>query len=262
MLANFWTYQTDLPPGVGTPNFSPVHFSWVALVLLTVVLIVFWYRRQPDGRQQTVQRVIAVLLMIGDPLRWTWAAMIGHYSVVEMLPLHLCTLSVVIEITAVFSKRRVFKEFAYACGLPGALAAILTPDWGAYPLLSFQYLQSIMTHSLLILLPAIWIWGDGFRPDFRQLPRCLALLLGMAGIGGLVNHFIGSNYMFLRYAPKDTPLELFETWFGNPGYLLPLLGLLLLIWLIAYTPWLVLAHQSTPSPGQQRASDDRGLPGN
>lgn len=243
MFRYFWMYQTELPPGVGTANFSPLHFAWLLIDLLVVIFAVIWYRHQTALRRRRLMQVLALVLLVIEPARWLWAALIGHYSATEMLPLHLCGVTMYVEIAAVFSNRRFLKEFSYACGMPGALAALLTPDWGAYPLLSFQYLQSITTHSLLILIPVFWIWGEGFRPDIRQLPRCFGLLAGLAGIAALVNQLLGSNYMFLRFAPPDTPLEIFETWCGNPGYLLPLLGLILLIWLVFYLPWLWLARR-------------------
>ena len=237
----FWYHKTDLPPNVGTPNFSPTHLTWLSVVIGLILIILFWYRRQNPPIRRRARLVIAALLISGDLIRWTWALIIGHYNVQEMLPLHLCTISVIIEVASVYTDRKLFKEFAYAIGMPGALAALLTPDWGVYPFLSFQYLQSVTTHSLLVLLPVLWIWGEGFRPSARELPRTFALLAGLSVIAATANYFLGSNYMFLREAPKATPLEIFEVWFGNPGYIIPLVGLVLLIWLILYTPWVLAA---------------------
>jgi hypothetical protein len=59
--------------------------------------------------------------------------------------------------------------------------------------------------------------------------------------------------LFLRYAPQDTPLEIFETKFGNPGYLVPLFMLILVIWLIFYLPWVILeafSKKAIPEPGK------------
>ena len=55
---------------------------------------------------------------------------------------------------------------------------------------------------MLILLPLIWVLVDGYQPDIRRFPACAALLLIFAGIAWMVNQLIGSNYMFLSYAPK------------------------------------------------------------
>lgn len=242
MLEYFWSYQSDLPAGVGTPNFSTTHFGWIASSLLLIVLVISIYRRQNALTKNGIQRTLVILTAILDISRWVWAALTGHYTIVEMLPLHLCSLSVWIEMAAVFTDRPLLKEFGYALGMPGALASILTPDWGNYPFVSYQYLQAALGHTLLVMVPAIWVWGDGFRPDYRRLPKLFGLLALFAAPIALIDWLLGSNYLFLCEAPKDTPLELFEKWFGNPGYLLPMILLILIVWAILYLPWVIKAR--------------------
>lgn len=240
MCKYFWTYKTDLPDGVGTPSFGPTHITWLLTVLFIIVISVLIYRRQSEAVRQRVQRVLIVVAAVLEVSRWVWAAIIGHYSVIEMLPLHLCSLSIWMEFAAIYTKKDFLKEFGYALCMTGALAALLTPDWSVYPFLNFQYLHSIIVHSLLLLIPVLWVWGDGFRPNFRRLPKCFLLLILFAAPIFALNFVLNSNYLFLRYAPKDTPLELFETLFGNPGYLFPLFMLILVIWLIFYLPWALI----------------------
>ena len=122
--------------------------------------------------------------------------------------------------------------------MPAALFALATPGW-TYPLISYQYLQSLTNHLLLALVPALIVWGNGFRPDYRRLPKCFLSLLFLAGIATAANYILGSNYMFLSYVPKDTTLQVFEIWFGHPGYIFLETGLILIIWAILYLPWIV-----------------------
>lgn len=239
MLKYFWTYETDLPPDIGVVTFGVVHLTWVVVVLLMIFLTLQIYRRQTAVNRRRIQVAAAFLLVAGYIGRWIWAGLIGHYSIVEMLPLHLCTISVMVEFAVVITGRIIFKEFAYCCSLPGAISSLITPGMGLYPLLSYYYLQFAMAHMILILLPLIWVIVDGFRPDIRRFPACAALLLMFAGIAFTVNQIIGSNYMFLSFAPKDTPLEVFELWFGNPGYLIPTILLLFAIWFLFYLPWMI-----------------------
>jgi len=235
----FWTYATDLPPGIGVVTFGPTHLRWVSLSALFVVLAIFIYRRQTKRVRRKIQVAAAVFMIAGTLVRWIWVALIGHYSVLEMLPLHLCTMSVIVEFAAVISENVILKEFSYAVSLPGAVASIITPLMGPYPLFSYYYLEFAVTHTVLVTLPLLWIFVDGFRPDFRRLPYCFAILLGFAAAAAIVNRALGSNYMFLNYAPSGTPLETFEKWCGTPGYLFPTILLLFLIWAVLYIPWMV-----------------------
>ena len=199
-----------------------------------------------------IQKAVVWTIVCLETGRWLWAALIGHYSAIDMLPLHLCSISVWTGLFGVYKGWPILKEYGYGLGLPGALASMLTPDWGAYPFLSFQYLQSALGHTLLVLVPVLWVWGDGFRPNWRRLPSLFGLLLLFALPVALIDRLIGSNYLFLCGAPKDTPLELFQNWFGNPGYLLPLVGLIFVVWLILYLPWAIIGHARTKASRQRR----------
>lgn len=239
MFEYFWTYETDLPPGIGVKTFSPTHIGWVSVSILCVIAIMIVYRSQNNTNRMRIQVAAASFMVAGTVIRWIWVALIGHYSIVEMLPLHLCTMSVIVEFVAVTTQNTLFKEFSYAVSLPGAVASIATPLMGPYPLFSYYYLEFAMTHTILVALPLIWIFIDGFQPNMGRLPQCLGILMAFAAAAALVNRAIGSNYMFLSYAPKGTPLEAFEKWFGDPGYLFPEVLLLIFIWIVLYMPWMI-----------------------
>jgi hypothetical integral membrane protein (TIGR02206 family) len=253
MWQYFWIYYTDLPPGAGTPNFGPVHLAWLGTGLAAVVLAVLAYRRLGQRARHSVQITLAVLLMCNDIGILSWLALGGHFSLAECLPLQLCSAAVWLEPAGVFSRSRLLREFSYCCLMPGALAAMLTPSWVVYPFLNVQYLESVVNHTLLVMIPAIWIWGDSFRPSLRRLPACLGLLLALAGIGALVNHWVGSDYMFLAWAPPGTILAVFDSWLGTPGYLLPLAGLILVVWAALYAPWVIIGRARRKDPA--RASE-------
>lgn len=236
-LRYFFAYDADIPPGLGVPNFSPTHWAWLSVTLLLIALAALAYRRASEPGRQRALRVAAVVLVALEVARTVWAVSIGHYHVERMLPLHLCGIAVFVEAAAVFTGRRVLKEFSYAVGMPGAFMALVTPEPSGYPLFSFQYLQSIAGHALLVLIPLLWLVGDGFRPDARYLPRLFGILLVIAGVDAVVNLVLGSNYLFISRAPADTPIELFDAWVGHPGYVGILALVVLLVWIAMYLPW-------------------------
>jgi len=248
----FWYVDLDIPSAFITRNFSPTHIAFVITSLLLISGALVFYRRQTVSVKNGILPVLVIFMVCSEIMDWTWYILIGHYSLRSCLPLHLCSVSIFIEFTAVLWTRNLYlKEFSYALSMPAALAALLTPGW-YYPLFSFQYLQSGLTHTLLVLVPVLLVWGRGFRPDFRRLPGCFLLLLSLAGIASAANFLFGGNYMFLGYVPKDTALQVFERWFGHPGYIFLEIGLILIIWLILYLPWIAAGrthiNSSTAKP--------------
>ncbi|MEA4889051.1 MAG: TIGR02206 family membrane protein [Clostridiaceae bacterium] len=245
MWAYFWAYQTDLPADAGFDPFSRPHLTWVIAALTAIMILTCVHHKLMPAARRRMEGLLAVVLALTYMLRWIWALVIGHYQLNEMLPLQLCAVAAALDIAAVFSGKPVFREFGYSCGLPGAVVVFLTPGIGPYPVLHFYYLLFIVDHSLLILFPLIWIINDRFRPSFRRLPACFGIVLVMAGLDVGVNRLIGSNYMFLNFVPDHTFWKPIADRFGYPGYQLAMAGLLLLVWLILYAPWIAAARRKT-----------------
>jgi hypothetical integral membrane protein (TIGR02206 family) len=238
ILQYFWANNLDIPPELYTYNFSPTHIAWAVTALILIVLAIPVYRRQSPAARKRIMQVLAAV-MVGDELStWIWAAIMGCYNLQDMLPLHLCGVSVFLEFAAVFSGRPLLKEFSYALSLPAALLAIVMPGW-YYPFFSYRYLASALLHTLLTLIPVLIVWGDGFRPDYRRLPKCFLLLLVFIGVAASADLLFGGNYMFLCTVPEDTILQVFYLWFGHPGYIVPELGVMVILWVILYLPWVL-----------------------
>jgi len=243
---DFWAYETDLPPGSGFAPFSPPHLAWIGTALLLIILATWAARRMSTSHRRTFQQILAITLAMTYILRWTWAAVIGHFRLAEMLPLHLCAIAAIFETLAVFTRRPLFLEFGYACGLPGAVVVFLTPGIGPYPLIHFYYLLFILDHTILMLLPLLWITNKEHRPAWHRLPAVFAMVLVSAGAAVITNYYIGSNYMFLNFVPANTFWLVAAEWLGIPGYQLAMAGLLLVVWVILYIPWSLIttrAHQ-------------------
>jgi len=233
----FFHYDSDIPKGLEVKNFSPTHLTWLTVTLILMVMAIFFYRKLDVAKRRKVLRFCAVSIVMLEVLRTIWAVSIGHYDIARMLPLHLCGIMIFIEFFAVFSNHRLFKEFTYCTGLPGAFMALVTPEPSGYPFLSFQYLQSICIHFLIALVPLLMVFGDGFRPNIKYLPKCFLLLSSFTVFNAVVNTFLGSNYMFICEAPAQTPIELFDIWVGHPWYVGVLLLVVLLFWTLLYLPW-------------------------
>jgi len=87
----------------------------------------------------------------------------------------------------------------------------------------------------LILIPILFVWGDGFRPDFRMLPKVFMLFYVLVAVAEEVNKTLGVNYMYLSSAPSGSLLVTFERWFGKNMYILPELILILMLWTAMYS---------------------------
>lgn len=245
MFKYFFTYDADIPKGLQVDNFSPTHFAWLAATAVVMFVLILLYRKLNNEAKRRSVRVAMITIIVLEIIRESWALIIGHYDIRRHLPLHLCGIMIFIEAIAVFSNRKFFKEFSYAIGLPAAAMALITPEPSGYPFWNIQYLQSIFVHALLALIPLLWICGDGFRPNIRVLPKNLALLTGLAAFCFGLDFLLGgqANYMFVRFAPKDTPIDLFNQLVGWPWYIGLLLITVFVFWVAMYLPWEIAARR-------------------
>ncbi len=104
-----------------------------------------------------------------------------------------------------------------------------------------MHMHSFTVHILLLLYPLLLLSG-GYRPVPRHLKKVMISLLILCSPIYLLNKLTDSNFMFLNNPGNGNPLSLFEAFFGNPGYLIGMPILLVLIWFLLYLPFYLMAR--------------------
>lgn len=218
-LQYFYVYETDLPDTVkGFSHFGPFHLGVLAFLAAVAVAAGLWYRKQPEMRQIRVGHIIGISLVAMDFYKNMVLFLLGHMAV-EYLPLHLCGLSLFMELLYSYRRTPFWGNVLYCLSAPGALAALLFPDWVRYPVLSFMTLHDFSTHGLLVIYPCMLLIAGKIRPDIRYLWKVLAFLLGLAFPMMAVNHLLHTDFMFLRLPSIGSPLIIIRQIFGAKGYL-------------------------------------------
>ena len=214
---------------VGFGLFSPGHFAWLAIGLFFTILSVRLYRK--SGRKRAIRLILASAALFLELLRSGLLILAGEYSLYT-LPLHLCGIAVYLNFYHALSGNQKLGQFLYAFCFPGAVFALLFPDWEYFPL--FNVLTSIAFELHILIVSCIIVQADEIRPTLRSAPSNLLIMLLMATRVCFFDRLTGTNYMFLNWPVP--PLTLFR-FLGNPGYLLGYLPLLALTWALIYFPY-------------------------
>ena len=229
----FWTPLSKMPGDVkGVPIFSATHLTWLVIVLLGCFIAVCFFKKQNSGGRRKILRLLAWILALGCIFRIVLRIACGAFSIRWDLPLHLCDVMMFVEFYAVYSKKEFPRELVFALGMPGALAALITPGESYYPFLNIYYLLFIMLHVLLFLIPVLML-ADGFVPQIRRLPGCFAFLAVLACVDAAVNHQLKSNYLFISEAADGSILDVVQDIFGH-WYLPAAAFTVFLIWGMLY----------------------------
>jgi hypothetical integral membrane protein (TIGR02206 family) len=227
----FFDYSYNFTPGVGFSCFSLGHFVWLAAGFLFIGTLAHFYKVHIKERRLTAFAVAALALS----LELGRAALLLHLGLYDRgrLPLHLCTLSIYLCFFHSIHPSKTLGQFLYAFSLPGAVSALLFPDWADYPFWHFVTVSSFLLHFLMVLYPLMQVLTGGIKPDAKQLPRVLLMMLCLAVPIYFLNLSLDTNYMYLNYPLEATPLMLFSS-LGRPGYLVVYPLLVSLVWLILY----------------------------
>ena len=218
--------------------FSPEHLCFLAgAALFGAVVIFIGGRLGAKGRQRLLVALWATFTAIELCKYVNFAIHPEAFNIKTGLPFQLCSISLFTYPLAVFTNNKVFRNFIYAVNMPGALFALITPDIGNSPALSFYFLHLIIAHTFIVLIPLYMVCCGFFRPDYRLLPGVTLMLLVTMIPALLLNRFIGSNYYFINGPVDGTLTGQLAQWTGDDAYLLPMLALLLAVWALLYAPF-------------------------
>ena len=169
--------------------------------------------------------------------------MIGAFSV-GYLPLHLCSLAMFVCLyygAHPWSKN--CGQILYSVCFPGAMCALLFPDWTMFPILHFQSIHSFVYHTLLVQVSLAPVVTGRIRPGLRQVWKSMAFLVAVAIPVGVLNRLLHTNYMFLGHPSAGSPLELLGNIPGRYGYLAGYFLLVLAVEIAMNLPWSIFTRR-------------------
>ena len=230
----FKTVDT-IAPGLGSGIFTPAHLSVLFLEAVVGFFLVRRFLRSERAGRERILSGVALFVVTNEILKDIYLYALGDLGW-KHLPLHLCGINVITISIYWLTKSKKMAEWLYCMSLPGGLVALLSPDWAELPVINIMFWQTNTIHTALVLFP-ILLLADGFKPDVLRAVRITPWFLALAAIIYPLNKVLHTNFLFMNWAPIGTPFEAFETWLGNPGYLLAFCALLLLTWFLMYLPW-------------------------
>ena len=222
-MQHFFDYEADHIADAGYSLFGAVHIFIIILCFVFIILSIVIYRKNTENRIGTsmcrAYVIIPVLLIIAREIY----AIIYHAPIIYELPLHLCSLTgficLIFEYIPESFFRSLLGQTLYALCLPGALMAILFPDGTAYPPIHFITVESHLFHALIVTYICLRITDKSIRPAIKDVYKCILFLLIVVPLTLLFDRHFNTNYMYLLYPSKGSPLTGFYTSYGYGGYL-------------------------------------------
>ena len=166
--------------------------------------------------------VLGSVVFLMETVKNIVAAAIGDFGIGH-LPFHLCGISVLLITFDTIKPTKIVRYFLYYLGIPGALLALLFPNWTVLPCFNFFNIHSFTIHIMLTLYPVVLVAGGEFLPDIKAMFKCILLLICLAIPIYFINLLCDTNFMFLMEPETGNPLGLFEKFLGSHLWGFPIL---------------------------------------
>ncbi len=239
----FFATKETVPEGVGFSTFDLTHLLWLAAILLFSVTAIIFYRKLNTKNRNVMRIVIGSAIILLEVIKDIVAAVQGNFGVGH-LPFHLCGINILLIAFDMIKPTKTVRNFLYYFCIPGAMLALLFPNWTVLPCLNFSHIHSFAIHALLVLYPLLLVADEAVKAEIKVVPKCILLLICMAIPIYFVNLLCDTNFMFLMDPETGNPLGLFEKYLGSHLWGFPVL--LPIVMAIMYIPlYFITKHRKT-----------------
>lgn len=232
----FFTPDSQMPEGVGFKLYDTTHLLWLCFFIVICAVSLIIYKKLSNKKRNVMRICIAVLVFALETAKNCVAFAVGDFGIGHM-PFHLCGINVLLISFSIFKRSKTVENFLYYIGIPGAMLALLTPDWTKMPCLNYFHMHSFLIHIFLVMYPFVLVASGDLKPDLKSMPKCILLLIGFAIPALVLNIIFGTNFMFLMDTAGIGFLQMFKDVFGAHQWAFPIL--LPIIMLIMSVPILI-----------------------
>lgn len=190
-MTYFFRYEPD-----GVHNMS---IFIIRIVFIAVLLFAY--------TQKQNKKLLQISLLLGLFLQ---AALFIWYSgnpllfIKEGLPLYHCRLSAIMLAVSYFLKKEKWMRYFAWLGLVGAIIAFSFPDPSPFLWPHITNITYIGSHILLGLTAVIILCQEKTELNMKDI---FLYTVTMNLVISFVNHFMGSNYGYLKALPKMFPFD-------------------------------------------------------
>lgn len=194
---------------------------WVSIFILVTLFIML------KGKKEKVMKVSAVILILLELTKYSYAIFFDGGFPLIYIPLHFCSLFLYTFPIIAFANEKIanfFKPVSFGGAIVAMLLALLlptnilgNPDVSWLSLENFVYTLSFVYHGF-ILATALFIRISGFyKPRKGDLIKSVLVITIFAVIAIIVNNIMDMDFMMLRYG-NGNPLQFILNSYGFIPY--------------------------------------------
>lgn len=204
-MKEFLLFETQLAPDTGFELFGICHLVWLCCISLFVYITGKWYIKKDSESQRNINKKVGLLLPVLGIYRDVILAGTRYYQI-GFLPFHLCSMALWIAFLYAWLEKGWFGSIYVGICLPGAIGALIFPNWEAYPFWNYMHLHSFISHGLIVAFGVWQLWAGRCVLTWKRFGTLV--WFGVIGFILLyyVNSELGTNFWFLNKPSHGSPL--------------------------------------------------------
>ncbi|EKN70611.1 hypothetical protein BABA_04189 [Neobacillus bataviensis LMG 21833] len=218
--------------------FSISHFVIISICVVVSVLLFLFRENLKTEKWRAAEIGIAISLILIEVTYHFWMLINGSWNVSHAIPLELCSISLILTVILLLTRKKIIYEILLFTALLGASQALFTPLLN-YDFPHFRFFHFFYTHLMIIWVPLYFTWAKGYRPTIWSVFKLFIFLNILMPIIIVINKLVGGNYMFLSHKPDSA--SLLDVLGPYPWYIVSMEGLLLSLGLIV---WVIFRERS------------------
>ncbi len=218
--------------------FSGSHFVIIAVFIFISASIFLFRIKLKKNEGRGVEIGIAISLIIMETTYHIWMMINGSWNVSHAIPLELCSISLILTVVLLLTRKKIIYEILLFTSLLGASQAIFTPLLN-YDFPHFRFFHFFYTHMMTIWVSFYFTWVRGYRPTIWSVVKLFVFLNVIMPIIMVINKLVDGNYMFLNHKPSSS--SLLDVLGPYPVYIFSMEGLLIVLSLVV---WLVFREKA------------------
>ena len=236
-LKYFFANPSIVPKEYLWEAYGPEHICWLILIAVFVTVSCVLFKKADYDRQTKILRAFALLIVVQEILKDILHWYAGTITL-EHLPFHICGISIFFTLWHAYRPNGINSDYLYAVSMPGALAALVFPNWTEYPIMHFSAINSFTIHTWLVAYALMVLTSGRMRPDWRNLPKIAAIMIGLMIPIYFLNKRWNTNFMFINGASPGSPLVPLYDIFSD-AYFIVAIFLVFVFWAVIYAPWII-----------------------
>ena len=229
--------------------FSIPHLFGLVFPLLIGACFIFIGMRTTENNRRMLNIIFVCLLIAVRGSRYVMDIWVGRFDIFDLFSLQICHIDLILLIICLIKPNKALFYLVFLIGIPMGLAVALMPG-SIHPAPGIpRAILFIMSHMLLVV-------GAVYLAFVEKMELKLKYVFSILGIGNVmiflvyfINKALGTNFLYVMYAPEGTVIAKLNALFGWPGYVLAMdiiaVSVILLLFIIYTTIYRLSIYQNT-----------------